>query len=183
MSVTVLYMLTEGVGKMRNKQNWQTNRTVRGSLGNESNVGYISLEIENEDLGTLLQDEWASPITATLFGNLPPKNFDYSTGSVVYTGSKKARVEVNFIASITVGGVGNDASAEITNGVDGVQCLSGIMPASSAFGGAIPLDTVCHFEIEQGETLDGFIRQTSQASAQVIILKGVYHVKIIDILD
>ena len=145
--------------------------------------GYISLEVQNEDLGTLALNEWASPTTATLFGGLPPKNFSYETGSIVYTGTKKVRVDMMSVQSVLVA-AGNQAEAEISNGFNGVVCQSGRMPASSAFGGVIPLDTVCTFEIEQGDTLDSFTSQTSEAGgANVTIVKGVYHVWVIDVLD
>jgi hypothetical protein len=158
-------------------------RLVRELQERAEGMGYISLEVQNEDLGTLAQNAWASPTTATLFGNLPPKNFSYDTGSIVYTGTKKARVFMNSIESVLVAG-GNQAEAEITNGFNNTQCLSGIMPASSAFGGVIPLDTMCAFEIEPGDTLDAYTRQTSEVGgANVTIVKGVYHVWIYDILD
>lgn len=145
--------------------------------------GYISLVVNSEDLGTVAQNVWVSPTTATLFGSLPPKNFSYETGSIVYTGDRTVRIEVESIQSVTVGGLGNDASAEVTSGVNGAQCIDGIMPASSAFGGVIPLHTTCMFNIEAGDTLDVFIRQTSEvAGANITINNGVYHVKIIDVI-
>jgi len=149
----------------------------------EAMASYISLEVENEDLGTLAQNVWASPTTAILFGNLPPKNFSYNTGNIVYTGTKKIRVDMMSIQSVLVAG-GNQGEAEITNGFNGTQCESGRMPASSAFGGVIPLDTVCTFELEPGDTLDSFTRQTSEVGgANVTIVKGVYHVWVVDVLD
>lgn len=155
-------------------------RELQQEQANATYKGYISLVISNENLGTVAQNVWVSPTTATLFGGLEPLNFSYETGSVVYTGDRPVRIEIESIQSITVGGVGNDATAEVTSGVNGAQCVSGIMPASSAFGGVIPLHTTCMFDIEPNDTLDAFIRQTSEvAGANITIVKGVYHVKII----
>lgn len=157
-------------------------REIQEEQANATYKGYISLEITDEDLGILAQNVWASPTTATLFGSQQPLNFDYTTGSIVYTGDKSVKVEVEAIQSVTVGG-GVSATAEVSTGVNSVVCTSGIMPASSAFGGVIPLHTTCMFEIDLGDTLDAFIRQTSEAGgANVTINRGVYHVKIIDAL-
>ena len=144
---------------------------------------YASLEADIEDLGIVAQDVWISPTQVTLFGGLTPLNFTYGDGSLTYTGNKPIRVLVESIQSIIVGGVGNSATAEITNGVNGVPCTSGIMPASSAFDGAIPLHTSCTFDIDPGDTIDTFTRQTSEAlGANITILRGVYTITTIDVL-
>lgn len=144
---------------------------------------YASLEADQEDLGTVAVNTWVSPSNVTLFGGLQPKNFLYGNGSLTYTGTKPIRITVESIQSVTVSG-GANATAEITNGVNGVPCTRGIMPASSAFGGAIPLHTTCTFEIQPGDTLDTFTRQTSESGgANITILRGVYTILTVDVLE
>ena len=157
-------------------------RIVRG-LQDAGYKAYASLEADTEDLGIVAVNTWISPTQVTLFGGLIPKHFSYVDGSLTYTGNKPIRVMVESIQSVIVGGVGNNASAEITNGVNGVPCTSGIMPASSAFDGAIPLHTTCTFDIDPGDTLDTFTRQTSEvAGGNITILRGVYTITTIDTL-
>lgn len=156
-------------------------RRLQDEKSDATYKAYASLTAETEDLGNVEVNTWVSPSDISLFGGLAPKNFEYVAGSLKYIGEKPIRVTFESINSITVGGAGNDASAEITNGVNGVPCISGIMPASSAFGGIIPLHTSCVFEIETGDVLDSFVRQTSEAGgANITILKGVYHCRLVD---
>ena len=158
-------------------------RIIRDLADRDSDAtykGFISLIVEDEDLGTVAIDTWVSPTTATQF-NITPKNFSYATGSVVYTGSKRVLVEVETVQTVTVAG-GITAEAEITNGANGAACEDGAMSASGSFGGVIALQTVCRFYIDPDDTVDVFTKQTSVAGgANITIVKGLYHINIIDV--
>lgn len=155
-------------------------RNLQEEKGDATFKAYASLEADNENLGVVAVDTWISPTNVTLFNGLTPKNFEYGGGTLTYIGDKPIRVTVESIQSITVAG-GNDATAEITNGVNGVPSTSGIMPASSAFGGAIPLHTTCTFDIQPNDTIDTFTRQTSEPTgANITILRGVYTISLVD---
>lgn len=156
---------------------WQ--RIIRDLQGQANGVeGYISLKVENEDLGLVLDDTWVSPTGAVQVGN--SKNFSYVDGKIVYTGEPDVLVSLQSYQAVTIAGL--TAEVNGTGGLNGVPCENFAMPASSSFGNVAVADNQCRFEMFTGDTLDAFVKHTEGGPANVTLTKGVYHVTILDVI-
>ena len=145
----------------------------------EDSRGYISLMVDGEDLGSLEQGIWASPTLGTVIRN--NDKFAYEGGQVVYKGQEDVIVRLNYYQSVELDGV-VQATVAGTCGVNSVVDDTYTISNSSTFGGNIDVINEATLEISNGDTIDVFIKQDTQAQANVTIVKGLYHIQIIDVI-
>jgi hypothetical protein len=115
-----------------------------------------------------VQNTWYSVgANVALTGDLQDM-FDYVGGSIVYTGS--SALTFIFLGTQTIENTGGiNIDLEFTLGKNGTPDTKSIQ-ATSGFLPNTPREITCHkvFTVENGDSLDFFVRQTNSATDQQI---------------